>query len=216
MKAQENYYDDPLTFFEYELFRTIGISLYEEDSVMMRGMIGDLSNKRVLDFGCGFGILTAKMADFAKTVLGVDISSRQLKHARANFARDNLKYRRVAVNNGLEKIRNKFDIVVSHSVLHYLPDLESTFTHFNRLLDKDGNVVVNMPHPETIANENYASGERVQTSGRINYYRPAEEIESAFSKTGFRVTDIATGGTVQRFGQSDCPRLLMMKAEKMN
>src|SRR3954447_19953885 len=55
------------------------------------------AHARWLDLGCGDGVITAAIADFAAEVVGVDISDRNIAVAQELRARPNVRYARAAV-----------------------------------------------------------------------------------------------------------------------
>src|SRR5215472_12986154 len=70
--------------------------------------------ERILDLGCGDGVLTKKLADLGCEVIGVDSSAPQIEAARG-LGLD------VRVMNGEElPYREEFDAVFSNAVLHWI------------------------------------------------------------------------------------------------
>lgn len=63
---QEIYYDDEKLFKAYYETRMKSLAKYDEVIAPMYAMIGDLEGKTVLDFGCGFGVYTHKLAQMAR------------------------------------------------------------------------------------------------------------------------------------------------------
>lgn len=62
--------------------------------LMLRLMIGRIQNQKVLDVGCGSGILSlAALLLGAKSALGIDIDLEALEHARQNAKLNHLKAR---------------------------------------------------------------------------------------------------------------------------
>ena len=62
-----------------------------DDSVSWLGERFDLSsNSRVIDFGCGPGLYTSRLARLGADVVGVDFSSRSIEYARETARRESL------------------------------------------------------------------------------------------------------------------------------
>ncbi|HCG02868.1 MAG TPA: hypothetical protein DEV93_20280 [Chloroflexi bacterium] len=89
--------------------------------------------KRVLDAGCGHGILTAQIATLGANVTGIDVCD--LEQARRRFPSVN--YVRGDVSNppfGPEV----FDAIYSGGVLHHTPDTRRAFDALTKLLRPAG------------------------------------------------------------------------------
>jgi SAM-dependent methyltransferase len=74
---------------------------------------------RVLDFGCGNGVLTHWMhrRGFGREILGVDVSRTGVEFATRSFAGDGLRFEAITGTPA-----GNFDLVVSSHVLEHLPD----------------------------------------------------------------------------------------------
>jgi SAM-dependent methyltransferase len=78
-------------------------------------------NESVLDIGCGIGALAYNVAEKAGAfVTGIDISSRNIDQAKANYAHPKVIY---MVGDALKQLPKKsFDIVILSNVLEHLPE----------------------------------------------------------------------------------------------
>ena len=92
-----------------------------------------LSECRVLDFGCGTGLLTEKLATRCGQIVAIDTSEKMIEALRSKLAllgSDNVVVSNVALS--AESIRanpvllDNFDLIVASSVCSFLPDYEST------------------------------------------------------------------------------------------
>jgi ubiquinone/menaquinone biosynthesis C-methylase UbiE len=100
----------------------------------------DLKDKRILEFGCGTGDFLLGLTDSqAATLIGVDISLISIQEAREKLPSENsrITFERV---NLLNEIRydGTQDILISHSVIQYLTDLNSAFERFFTTLSSGG------------------------------------------------------------------------------
>ncbi len=78
---------------------------------------------RWLDLGCGDGVITARIADFADEVVGVDISDRNIAVANDLRARANVRYIRAAVEEpGAYADGRSFDAVSAFEILEHVYD----------------------------------------------------------------------------------------------
>jgi len=97
----------------------------------------------ILDLGCGVGALTRKLSARAKNVLGVDISRRAVELAQEHTTMQNIKYKRIAIEDlpaALDPL--SCDAIVASRALHHCKDLEVTVAGLMDLLRPGGTVVI--------------------------------------------------------------------------
>ena len=102
-----------------------------------RGVFGGFAGKRVLDVGCGGGILAEALAREGARVTGVDPSAKSLAAARAHAARSRLtiEYRPgTAEDLATADFPGTFDLVFAVDVLEHVDDLERSLAAMARLL----------------------------------------------------------------------------------
>jgi SAM-dependent methyltransferase len=78
---------------------------------------------RMLDWGCGNGVLTYWMYEngFGSEVLGVDVSQTAVAYANKRFARTRLSFRQLAPGTSTQEL-GRFDALVCSHVLEHLDD----------------------------------------------------------------------------------------------
>jgi 2-polyprenyl-6-hydroxyphenyl methylase/3-demethylubiquinone-9 3-methyltransferase len=84
-----------------------------------------VAGKRVLDVGCGGGILSDAMARRGADVLGIDLATKPLKVAQLHAieaATPSVEYREVAVEALAAETPAHFDIVTCMEMLEHVPD----------------------------------------------------------------------------------------------
>ncbi len=87
-----------------------------------------LKSKRVVDVGCGGGILAESMARRGAHVLGIDLADRPLKVAQLHAMEAgvaNLEYRSVAAEALAAEQPGQFDVVTCMEMLEHVPDPSS-------------------------------------------------------------------------------------------
>jgi len=87
-----------------------------------------LSGKRVLDVGCGGGILAEAMARRGAQVKGIDLSDRALKVAELHLLESKLAvdYEKIAAEALAEREPGRYDVVTCMEMLEHVPDPAST------------------------------------------------------------------------------------------
>ena len=99
-------------------------------------------NKIVLDYGCGIGSVTQKIATLKPSKLfGIDISEISISKAIENAKNLNLQINYSVDNCEETKFKAEtFDLVFGSGILHHL-DLEKSLVEINRILKKGGEMV---------------------------------------------------------------------------
>jgi len=103
--------------------------------------LAPLQGKRVLDVGCGGGILADSMARRGADVLGIDLAAKPLKVAQLHAieaATPRIAYREVAVETLAEEMPEGFDVVTCMEMLEHVPDPGSIVAACGRLVKPGG------------------------------------------------------------------------------
>jgi len=102
-----------------------------------------LPGARVLDVGCGGGILAESMAQRGADVLGIDLSTKPLKVAQLHALEagvSSLAYREVAVEALAAEQPASFDVVTCMEMLEHVPDPASVVRACAALVKPGGHV----------------------------------------------------------------------------
>ena len=101
-----------------------------------------LKGKRVLDVGCGGGLLSEGMAAMGAEVTGIDLSEKPLGVARLHLLESGHKvdYRKISVEELAEQLPGAFDVVTCLEMLEHVPNPSSTITACARLVKPGGEV----------------------------------------------------------------------------
>ena len=99
-----------------------------------------LSTSRVLDVGCGGGILSESMAQKGADVLGIDLAEAALSVARLHALETGAKvdYRDISAEDCADEMPEQFDCVTCLEMLEHVPDPASTVAACARLAKPGG------------------------------------------------------------------------------
>jgi SAM-dependent methyltransferase len=202
---------------------------YERPATL--SLLPSVRGKRVLDAGCGPGAYTEILVKRGARVVGVDISPRMLKLARARVG-NKAEFHHADLARPMRFLKDRsFDIVVSPLVMSYVRDISSLFKEFYRLLKSPGTLVFSDGHPfgdylffkkrrkakdyfdtELVGCMWHGFGIRVFVPG---YRRPLHALLNPLIEAGFRIDRIVEPLPTEEFKKADAKaysRLLRMPA----
>lgn len=189
---------DQADFFElYQKLRKNPISLNEiVEKPTMFAMVGDVSNKTILDLGCGTGShLLHYLQQGAKQVIGIDLSTKMLEQATKNlksagFNTDQFKLFAGAMQDLSQYTDQQFDIITSSFAFHYIEDFPALLRQIYARLQPNGYLVFSQEHPIVTC---YQGGDRwlknenkQQIAYRLNFYRDEGERQRNWFKQPFK------------------------------
>ncbi len=90
----------------------------------IKGLTGGLQGKRVLDVGCGGGILAESMAVSGAEVTGIDLAEKSLKVAKLHGLESGVPvtYRNIRAEDLALEQAGQFDVVTCMEMLEHVPD----------------------------------------------------------------------------------------------
>ncbi len=103
-----------------------------------------LSDKKIIDVGCGGGILADSMAQKGAVVTGIDMGEAPLSVAKLHQLESGQKvdYRQVTAEQMAEENPASFDIVTCMEMLEHVPEPDSVISACSRLVRPGGDVFV--------------------------------------------------------------------------
>ena len=108
------------------------------------GLVGGLAGKRVVDVGCGGGILSESMAERGANVTGIDLAEKPLGVAKLHTLETGVSvdYRLIEAEALAREAPASFDVVTCMELLEHVPDPASTMRACATLARPGGHVVV--------------------------------------------------------------------------
>lgn len=145
---KQNKYDDTIFFSQYEQMpRSVnGLEAAGEWHVL-RDLLPDLRDKRVLDLGCGFGWHCRYAREQqASAVVGVDISEKMLQKAQEMTADPCISYQLLPIED-IQFAPAQFDVVISSLAFHYIESFADLCKKIYDVLAPGGSFVFSVEHP---------------------------------------------------------------------
>ncbi|MGM7722558.1 class I SAM-dependent methyltransferase [Metabacillus sp. Hm71] len=145
---KQNKYDDVTFFAKYEKMpRSVkGLEGAGEWHVL-KELLPELKNKRVLDLGCGFGWHCRYAREQqASSVIGIDISEKMLQKAREKTDDPFISYIQLPIED-IDFSEAFFDVVISSLAFHYIESFEPICKKVYECLKPNGSFVFSVEHP---------------------------------------------------------------------
>ena len=147
------------------------------------------AGERILDVGCGDGVLSLKIIDRGAEVVGVDNSPELVEAARASGVY-------VALIDAAEMdFDREFDAAFSNAALHWMPDKEAVAAAIFRAIRLGGRFAGEMGGEGNLQRLREALDEQLvirgysPPSGASNWYPSVEEFAEVYEGAGFAEID---------------------------
>lgn len=108
--------------------------------------LDSITGKDVLDIASGAGYGSFMMSEVARSVVGVDISTEAVEHARKTyFTQEHLSF--VQSSAASVSLPNaSFDVIVSFETIEHLQEQEEMLSEIRRMLRPDGILIISSPN----------------------------------------------------------------------
>lgn len=143
--------------------------------------------ERILDLGCGDGVLTRKLVDFGCLMVGVDTSPEFIVAARGLGLDARL------IDGQALPFHEEFDAVFSNAALHWMKDMEKVIDGVFKALKPGGRFVAEMGGKGNIERIEKATRRALRKRHlekkvpEPNVYPSPEEYRALLEKRGFKI-----------------------------
>ncbi|MDM8535466.1 bifunctional 2-polyprenyl-6-hydroxyphenol methylase/3-demethylubiquinol 3-O-methyltransferase UbiG [Desulfobacterales bacterium HSG17] len=159
----------------------------------------DLKNARVLDVGCGGGILSEALAGSGADVTGIDMGKEPLAAAKLHLEKSGfqINYYQTTVESMADSEPESFDIIACMELLEHVPDPESVINACYKLLKPGGNIflaTLNRTFKSfifAIFGAEYILRLLPRGTHRFNKFVKPSEIEQWAEKAGLKKKDLS-------------------------
>lgn len=103
-----------------------------------------VTNKIVIDVGCGTGYGCEILAQKAKRVYGIDYDNEAINYCKKNFATPNIIFIKMDANS--LDFAKKFDIAVTFQVIEHMSNLSNFVQQLKRVVKQNGMIFISTPN----------------------------------------------------------------------
>ena len=97
-----------------------------------------LSKLKILDIGCGGGLVCEPLTRLGAQVTGIDASYKNIEVAKIHAKKSNLKIKYLNTSPEKNKINEKFDVILNLEVVEHVDNLDLFLKSSSELLKKNG------------------------------------------------------------------------------
>ncbi|HKB58422.1 MAG TPA: class I SAM-dependent methyltransferase [Gallionellaceae bacterium] len=137
--AERRDFDKEAAQWDANAFR---VNMARDVSAAMIREVQPTKAMKVLDFGCGTGLITLAIQPLVKEITGADSSTGMLETLNGKIAEqklDNIHTEHVDFEKG-QRLSGSYDLIVSSMVTHHVPDTFDLFREWHKLLQPGGRV----------------------------------------------------------------------------
>ena len=102
----------------------------------------DIKKLKILDVGCGGGIICEPLARLGAQVTGLDFSPNNIKAAKLHSIKNKLKINYINKDIEKSKLDEKFDLILMFEVLEHLDNWQKTIKKIKKNLNKNGLIII--------------------------------------------------------------------------
>ena len=140
-KIAEEWWDPNGKFKPLHKFNPIRISYIKENIINSFNITNKkkpLNKVKILDIGCGGGLLSEPMSRLGANVTGIDASIKNISVAKIHAKKSNLKIRYLCSSPENLKIKSKFDVILNMEIIEHVDNVSFFLKSCTKLLKKNG------------------------------------------------------------------------------
>ena len=140
-KIAEEWWNPEGKFKPLHKFNPIRISYIKENiinSFKINNKDRPLDNIKILDIGCGGGLLSEPMCRLGAKVFGIDASERNINIAKLHAKKNNLSINYECTSPENFKTPTKFDVILNMEIVEHVEDVDFFLESCSKLLKRNG------------------------------------------------------------------------------
>ena len=161
--------------------------VYQAEERVLLSLVSDVKQRKILDVGCGTGRYTKRFENLESSVVGIDISSKMIRQAKAKTKRASL----VIADASHPPFKDElFDTVLSTLMLNHMKDLNPFLAEIVRTCHSEGELILSSVWREgfneiTEFHEYFGSNFELMVT---EYLYPPNVLQEALLTLGVKVT----------------------------
>ncbi len=141
-KMAEEWWDPTGKFKPLHKFNPIRIS-YIKNNIISSFKLDTSGNKplkkvKILDIGCGGGLLSEPMSRLGAEVIGIDASNKNINVAKLHAKKNNLDIKYICSSPENLNTKIKFDVILNMEIIEHVEDVKIFLESCSKLLKKNG------------------------------------------------------------------------------
>ncbi len=106
----------------------------------IKNQIGKVAGKKILDVGCGGGLISIPFARLKADVTGIDAGEENIKVAKNYALRNGIEvdYHTTSIEEFSEYNESKFDIIFALEIVEHVSDIKTFLEHITKCLKPNG------------------------------------------------------------------------------
>ncbi len=141
-KIAEEWWDPNGKFKPLHKFNPVRIS-YIRDNIISSLNLNKTENMplkkvKILDIGCGGGLLSEPMCRLGAEVLGIDASDKNISVAKLHAKKNDLDIKYLCSSPENLNSKNKFDVILNMEIIEHVEDVDIFIKSCSKLLKKNG------------------------------------------------------------------------------
>ena len=144
-KIAEEWWDPEGKFKPLHKFNPIRISYIKNNiiqSFKLKNKNKPLEKVKILDIGCGGGLLCEPMSRLGADVVGIDASDKNIKVAKLHAKKNNLDIEYLCTSPETFKTDIKFDVILNMEIVEHVENVDFFLKSSSELLRKNGMMFV--------------------------------------------------------------------------
>ena len=140
-KIAEEWWDPQGKFKPLHKFNPIRISYIKDniiETLKLKNKKKPLEKVKILDVGCGGGLLTEPMKRLGANITGIDASKRNIEIAKIHAKKNDLKIDYICASPENLSENDKFDVILNMEIVEHVDNVDFFLTSCSNLLKKNG------------------------------------------------------------------------------
>ena len=140
-KIAEEWWNPEGKFKPLHKFNPIRISYIKENIIntfQIKNQKKPLNKVKILDIGCGGGLLSEPMSRLGAEVVGIDASARNINVAKLHAKKNNLRIKYLCASPENLKTKTKFDVILNMEIIEHVDNINYFLNSCSKLLKKGG------------------------------------------------------------------------------